>query len=294
MNLIPPRFLCLFVLITLFTLPIVFATGPVGEHKVVAAPACNYTPAAMTKWMPTDIVCPVCQTKNRFMTVLSYGSYVYQFPSKYELIFWPYTDSLGWYSCEHCHYSAFMSDFETLPKEKIAEITEALKTISLPAQKESGPGSPAEAPPYLALSVSSRMIAAEKIYQILKGYSDEFWSHFNRILGYQLASGGKSAEAAEARQKALKITEKLLQDKTRQGERKELLYICGAMQHFLKNDQAATKAFQEAAALKYSNPKLEADRNKGYDEYLSKLISEYLEMLKKGTGPRDEAKKIAE
>ena len=66
------------------------------------------------------------------------------------------------------------------------------------------------------------------------------------------------------------------------------------MQHFLKNDQAATKAFQEAAALKYSNPKLEADRNKGYDEYLSKLISEYLEMLKKGTGPRDEAKKIAE
>jgi hypothetical protein len=174
MNLIPPRFLCLFVLITLFTLPIVFATGPVGEHKVVAAPACNYTPAAMTKWMPTDIVCPVCQTKNRFMTVLSYGSYVYQFPSKYELIFWPYTDSLGWYSCEHCHYSAFMSDFETLPKEKIAEITEALKTISLPAQKESGPGSPAEAPPYLALSVSSRMIAAEKIYQILKGTRTSF------------------------------------------------------------------------------------------------------------------------
>jgi hypothetical protein len=187
-----------------------------------------------------------------------------------------------------------MSDFDTLPKEKIAEITEALKSISLMVQKEPAPSSLGVAPPYLALSVSSRMLASEKIYQILKGDSDEFWSHFNRVLGYQLASEGKPAEAAEARQKALKITEKLLQDKSRQGERKELLYICGAMHHFLKDDQAAAKAFDEAAGLRYSNPKLEADRNKGYDEYLSQLIKEYIDMLKKGSGPRDGAKKIAE
>jgi len=37
------------------------------------------------------------------------------------------------------------------------------------------------------------MIAAEKVYHILKGESDEFWSHFNRVLGYQLASEGRSA-----------------------------------------------------------------------------------------------------
>jgi len=128
----------------------------------------------------------------------------------------------------------------------------------------------------------------------MKGDSDDFWSHFNRVLGYHLDLEGKSTEAADARQRALKNTEKLLQDKSRQGERKELLYICGAMQHFLKNDQAAAKAFEEAAALKYSNSKLEADRNKGYDEYLSQLINDYLDMLKKGTGPRDDARKIVE
>ena len=95
--------------------------------------------------------------------------------------------------CLVVHYSAFMSDFDTVPKEKIAEITEALKSISLPAQKEPAPSSLGVAPPYLALSISSRMIAAEKIYHILKGESDEFWSHFNRVLGYQLASEGRSA-----------------------------------------------------------------------------------------------------
>jgi len=33
------------------------------------------------------------------------------------------------------HYSAFMSDFDTVPKEKIAEITEALKSISFASAK---------------------------------------------------------------------------------------------------------------------------------------------------------------
>jgi len=45
-----------------------------------------------------------------------------------------------------------------------------------------------------------------------------------------------------------------------------------------------------SAKLKYSNPELKEENNKGYDEYLSTLIKDYLEMLKKGKGPRDGTK----
>ena len=289
-----PRFLFLFLSVMLVALPIVFASAPAGGHHFEEAPACPYTGGTVTTWAPVDVICPVCQTKNRFMEIMSYGTYIYQYPSKYQLIFWPYTDSPSWYSCKQCHYSAFMADFDNLPVEKIKKIQEALKTVTLPPQKERPQNNLGESPPYLDLPVSLRMIAAEKVYRIVKGDSDDFWSHFNRVLGYQLESEGKATEAAEARQQALKSTEKLLQDKSRQGERKELLYICGAMHHFLKNDQAAAKAFEEAAGLTYSNSKLADDRNKGYDEYLSQLIKDYIDMLKKGTGPRDGAKKIVE
>jgi len=67
-----------------------------------------------------------------------------------------------------------MGDFRDVPKEKIGQILEALKTVDLPAQKERSQNSPVGPPPYLDLSVSSRMIAAEKVYRIIKGDSDDF------------------------------------------------------------------------------------------------------------------------
>jgi hypothetical protein len=58
------------------------------------------------------------------------------------------------------------------------------------------------------------------------------------------------------------------------------------MRHFLDDDVGALKDFTEAKDLPYINAKLEADQSKGYDGYLSHVIKEYIEMLKKGKGPR--------
>ena len=56
----------------------------------------------------------------------SYGSYIYQEPSKLQLIFWPYTDTPAWYSCKKCRLSVFMEDFDKVPPEKIAELRQML------------------------------------------------------------------------------------------------------------------------------------------------------------------------
>src|SRR5205823_3966604 len=140
-----------------------------------------------------------------------------------------------------------------------------------------------EHPPYLEIPMSAKLAVAEKVYRSLGLTDDDFWNHFYRVQGYH---SSKPAEGDQARQKSIAITEKLLADKANDGRRKELLYVLGAMRHFIGNDPGALKAFEEAAKLKYDSKKLKAEQNKNYNEYLSKLIDEYSEMIRKGEGPR--------
>ena len=60
------------------------------------------------------------------------------------------------------------------------------------------------------------------------------------------------------------------------------------MRHFLREDAAALKNFEEATALKYSDKNLKPEQNQNYDNYLGTVIKEYIEMLHKGESPREE------
>lgn len=262
----------------------------VGSATLTAAPAvevagsCDLNSNVIT-WFPAEIECPICKTKNIFLEVGSYGNYIYQYPSKYQLIFWPFTDSPSWYSCKKCRYTNFMGTFAKPAAEKIPELRKVLAEVSLPPQKDLAEKEARDRPPYLALPVSARMLVAEKVERTLGNMDDEFWSHFYRVLGYHFAVEGNSAEADGARRKSLELTEKMLADPKHEVKRKELLYVAAAMKHFLRQDDDAKKLLNEAGALSYANKALEGEQDKGYDAYLSKLIEEYLEMLKKGEGP---------
>lgn len=256
-----------------------------AHHDAETFASCEMTTSSLITWVPQEFECPVCKTKNTFMVVGSYGSYIYADPSKYQLIFWPYTDTPSWYSCKKCRLSIFMGDFEDIPPNKIADLRKMLETTSLPAQPERGPKESMNHPPYLDVPSVLRISIAEKVYQTLGKTDDEFWNHFYRVLAYHYDGAGKAAEAEQARRKSIAITEKLLTPKSA-GRRKELLYILGAMRHFVGEDTAALKALEEAGTLTYKDNELPAERNTGYDQYLSQAIKEYVEMLKKGEGPR--------
>lgn len=161
-----------------------------------------------------------------------------------------------------------------------------LAQVTLPAQKTVTDEEARERPPYLEIPVSARLAVAEKVYQVLEA-KEEFWAQFYRVFGYHLDNENKTAEAAEARKKALKIVEGWLKDSTRESQRKETLYICAAMRHFLQDDAAATMTLEEAAKLKYSNSKFKAEQNDNYDRYLSTVINEYLDLIKKGKVPKN-------
>jgi hypothetical protein len=242
--------------------------------------------SALITWSPVEVECPVCQTKNIFLEWVSYGNYIYQFPSKYQLVFWPLTDSPSWYSCKKCRLTAYIGEFKEVPKDKIPALREMLKGVSLPPQKELSKKESLEHQPYLGIPVSARLVVAEKVYRTLGRTDDDFWSIFYRVMAYHFDADKKQPEADEARRKALALIERALADKTKEGVRKELLYLSGAMKHFLRDDAAALRDFEEAKKLTFAHPERKAEDNEGYNGYISKLIDEYIEMLRKGEGPR--------
>lgn len=278
--------------VSILTLTLLTPTfGPtVNAHfepsSVETTNACNVSTLAYITWAPEEVICPICQTKNTFMVPMSYGSYIYHYPSKYQLIYWPYTDSPSWHSCKKCRYTAFMGDFKDVPKEKIPDLQKMLQSVSLPAQKEVPAGEKGWNQPYMTITSSDRLLVAEKVYRTL-GREETFWAHFYRVLAWHLDHDSKTDEAAEARKKALAILEGWLPKEENAGVRKELLYVCGAMRHFLKQDPEALKLFNEAQKVTYNDPKLDKEKNEGYDGYLSALIKEYIQKIEKGEGPRD-------
>jgi hypothetical protein len=179
-----------------------------------------------------------------------------------------------------------MGDFEDVPKEKIAQLQEMLKGVTLPPQKEIPKEQRDWNQPYMTIPSSDRLLVAEKVYRTL-GRSDDYWANFYRVLGYHLEADNKPTEAAEARRKALAIVEGWLAKGENSGRRKEFLYVSGAMHHFLKEDEQAMKLFKEAKTVTYNDPSEKKENNEGYNGYLSQLIDEYIQMLEKGEGPRN-------
>ncbi len=74
--------------------------------------------ALATTWLPKEVTCPVCGAVNTFQIPGSYGSYVYQEPSKYQYVFWPATTDKFLYTCKQCRYTAYMGDFEDDPERQ--------------------------------------------------------------------------------------------------------------------------------------------------------------------------------
>lgn len=228
-----------------------------------------------TTWVDKEFVCPVCKTKNTFGVVMSYGSYIYQWPSKYQFIFWPLTDSHVLYSCKKCYLSLLMWDFNDLPPNKAPEIQNALKSVEIKGDYKR----------YTDIPMSKRLEAAEKVYAALQKDGD-FWLQFYRVKGYHYAAVKDQAKADEARKKALDLAAQMLNEKDPGSAKKELWLISGAMKHFLGDDKGALDDLNTALMTKYEDKKLDKEKNENGEAYLSALVKEYIEKIQSPQKPR--------
>jgi hypothetical protein len=224
--------------------------------------------AFATTWFPTEVTCPVCGTVNEFQVPGSYGSYVYEEPSKLQYVFWPATTDKFLYTCKQCRLTAYMGDFASVPPEKIGELA---KVLERDASIE-GP-----LVPYFEIPMVSRLPLAEKVYGVL-GRDDAFWCEFRRVQGYHLEAAGRADEARRARLKALEIAEKLLKEPS--STRKETLVIAASMRKITGDAEGARRDLKEAKALTFESKELGAESSEGLNGYLDSLIEDLLQALR--------------
>ncbi len=227
--------------------------------------------AFATTWFPEEITCLLCGAKNTLYSIGSYGTYIYQWPSKYQLIFWPKTDGYVLWSCKKCKLTAFMWDFEKIPDDKREGLKAALKDVKLSGKYGN----------YFEIPMTERMEIAEKVYRVL-GRDDHFWCEFYRIKAYHLDADGKADEARAARLKALAIAEEMLMKPENQGIAKELYFITGAMRFFTGDSKGALEDLKRARGLTYAEEGMTEEQITNANEYFDGLLSDYIEKIEKG------------
>ena len=228
-----------------------------------------------TTWFPQEFECPIDKEKNTFMVIGSYGSYIYSWPSKYQWLFFPNTDSPTYYTCKKCHLTTFMWDFDKIPPEKISELKKMLAGIKVSKNFKD----------YQELPVSERLEIAEKVYTVL-GEDESWWENFYRIKGYHYGKEGLSDKAVEARKKSLELIQKELKNEKSEAPKKLLWYISAAMKHFLSDDKGALDDLHKALETKYAEKGADAEALKNGEEGLNERIKDYIERINGKDKPR--------
>lgn len=137
----------------------------------------------------------------------SYGSYIYEFESKYDQVFWPMTDSGGIWFCEHSGYTAFIGDFNDETPTQKAAIAEWLK------QNYRGDR-----------SIQGQLRLLEGIYS-LRGGTEESRNHLLRVLARWQQSLGNVEAANVYRRQAFDGIKVALNGKLEEERTLEYLYL---------------------------------------------------------------------
>lgn len=235
---------------------------------VLLLTAILFADALATTWFPEEFTCPIDNTKNTFLVIGSYGSYIYSWESKYQWLFFPRTDSPTFYTCKKCHLTTYMWDFDKLPKDKLQEIKRVLAGVKVSKEFKE----------YQELPVVERLEIMEKVYTFL-GKDDHWWEDFYRVKGYHYGKAGDAVRAAEARKKSLALVEKELADPKNESPKKLLLYISAAMKHFLADDKGAIEDLQKALDTKYQEKNAKPETLTEAETGLNERIKDYIEKI---------------
>ena len=150
-------------------------------------------PSLGITWGHTEVPDPTDETKTcQVRTPNSYGGYIYQWPEKYDQVFWPYTDPDGIWYCEESGFISFIGDFDGMTKGELEKIAAYLKGIDQPA------GDPV-----------STLSHLEKIYSMRK-MGNRSHIHLLRVLAYRHEVLGFVKKANSYRARALEEIEKEL------------------------------------------------------------------------------------
>jgi uncharacterized protein (DUF2225 family) len=221
-----------------------------------------------TTWYPENKKCPLCGVTSKYMSIGSYGSYIYSWPSRLQLVFWPSIDQAALYCCPKCKYSVFMWDFDTVPGQHRDSLTAFLKTVSFD-KKYKG---------YSEIPLVKRLEIAEQVYMILT-QDNETWCWFYRVAGYILEEEKEEYKAFESRKKALLFLKQMMSEPGSAGKQKEHFFIQASMFYFTHQHDSAMMSLNNAMLFPYENETISLEEQENYNYYLDELIQDLKELV---------------
>ncbi|MFC1597679.1 type IV pilus biogenesis/stability protein PilW [Planctomycetota bacterium] len=202
------------------------------------------SPADAVTWSRTEETCPLCETKGTFWTWASFGSYVSERESKYDMVFFPWDDEAWFWMCRTCGYAQTGGEFSDLTEKQVAHLREALAVTVGPTVDQKGKEkvsfieSLRHIPPEDSIPLETRLEQTVRVNELLER-DEAFWKHFNRALIYHY----RKINPDKARQYA-KSEVLLLEDVTFPD--KKTLYLLGEYHRMLGHKEEASGYFGRA------------------------------------------------
>jgi hypothetical protein len=185
---------------------------------------------------------------------MSWGSYIYHWPSKYDQVFFPLTDEHAIWFCRESGFTAFIGDFELTPEEKAALVAHLPQVYH--RQDDRTPDTS------VLLQLLQESYGQRRVDR-------EFRIRLLRVLAYDYDAGLQDYEtAARLRKEALVLIVDALGTELEEGKRLEYLFVAAAYyREFGDVGSSDAKLAELNSALQGSTD----EEVKGYVEYLSEL-----------------------
>lgn len=224
--------------------------------------------ANATTLVPSEKRDPLSGERIPAVEIASYGDYIYGWDSKYDLVFWPFTEDCWICLNPRNGYAAFNDDFETLPDAQKEKLDAWLKANYTP-----------DAPP---ASHKEKLAWLEKVYA-QRDMDDDFWSRFYRLMAYVHADDPEASLAYV--RKTIPLLEKKIASTPEGMDRLDALFLLGEYQRRLGDTAKARKFFEQVKNGKYE------DRDgtvKTGPPYLAALIQDREKLMEESAAVKPE------
>ncbi len=192
--------------------------------------------AQATTFAPSQKTDPLTGEKVASNEIMSYGSYIYRWPSKFDLVFWPLTEE-SWICLNPKNgYGAFNQDFEKLSDEEKKTLKEWLARNYDPAK-----------PPK---THKEKLLWLEQVYRRRK-MDDDFWCLFYRLAAYVYRD--EPDRSLEYVRKAIPLLEAKLNANPQDGGRLEALFLLGEYYRRIGEAAKSNEFFAQVKTAKYKD-----------------------------------------
>ncbi|MEL7022622.1 MAG: hypothetical protein AAGL69_02680 [Pseudomonadota bacterium] len=214
------------------------------------------TNSIATTWGSTTVQDPLTGDQCEVKEPASYGSYIYSWPSKYDGVYWPFTDENWLWECEDSGYISFGDDFSDLTDDEISRIRKHLSKAS--SQR------------------GSDLKRLEAMYR-LRDKDDKFWAWFYRVKAVILTQ-----DANAARYEALQLMEASVETMEPGFDLIQTYYLIGEYHRIFGKIDKAKTYFSKARSVEWQDDEGNAQTG---SEYINKLIDERVTMFPVSPSP---------